>query len=86
MAGSKATATCAAEGSEPIRFEWLKDGQPVNMESVNIGRGDVMSTILFKSLRSTHAGNYSCVASNGFGSDTFTAQLSVQSESLVGRV
>ena len=39
-----------------------------------------MTSILIKSVGASHSGNYTCVAHNSFGSDKFTARLSVKCE------
>ena len=77
------TATCVAGGSGPFKYEWLKDGSVIAKDLVNVVSGDEMSTILFRSISASHSGNYTCVAHNSFGSDRFTARLSVQCESAV---
>ena len=73
-------ANCIARGSSPIRFQWLKNDRVLSKETASISVTDDLSTIHFKSLQATHAGNYTCIASNDFGSDSFTARLRVLSE------
>ena len=80
-AGDSVTVVCVAKGSSPVRYEWSKDGLAFSRETASIVASDELSTIHIKSLQATHAGNYTCTASNAFGSDSFSARIRVQSES-----
>ena len=40
------------------------------------------SSLGIKDASSDHSGNYTCVVSNAYGSESFTARLSVRCESL----
>ncbi|KAK8785225.1 hypothetical protein V5799_008408 [Amblyomma americanum] len=59
---------------------WLKDGMEiVNSDRVSVStqfKGTV--ALLIAHLRPEDVGNYTCVASNSFGTDTFTAPLVVR--------
>ena len=79
-AGDSVAANCIARGSSPIRFEWLKDSHVLSKETATISVTDYMSSIFINLVQATHAGNYTCITSNDFGSDSFTARLRVQSE------
>lgn len=77
--GERGSATCTIRsGDTPIQFKWKKDGQDI-VESANIETQSVKdSSLLFiKSVSSKNSGNYTCIVTNTFGSDKFTALLTV---------
>lgn len=77
--GERAKAFCTVQsGDTPIQFKWKKDGQDI-IESSNIETQSVKdSSILFiGSVSAKSSGNYTCLATNAFGSDKFTAALTV---------
>ena len=85
-AGERIVALCTpSQGSRPFRFAWQKDGRNLEQRpDVQVFvQADVSSSIVFESLRLQDAGNYSCIVSNDFGSDKFTASLAVKCESLL---
>lgn len=61
-----------------MQFKWMKDGQDI-VESSNIEMQSVKdSSILFiESVNAKSSGNYTCIVSNAFGSDKFSAVLTV---------
>ena len=76
--GDKAVVSCIATGSLPIRFEWLKGGHAFSKDIASLVTSEDLSTIHIKTLQATHADNYTCTASNDFGSDSFTTRLRVK--------
>lgn len=77
--GERSSAICTIKsGDTPIQFKWKKDGQDI-VESTNIETQSVKdSSILFiKSVSAKNSGNYTCIVSNAYGSDKFTAVLTV---------
>ena len=74
--------TCSIlTGDAPIRVEWYKDSLPLDVASLNIHRnemGDLGSSLVFRSVGPSHAGNYTCFARNRAGEDSFTAQMIVR--------
>lgn len=75
--------TCSIlTGDSPIHVEWHKDGQLLDLASLNIHRnemGDLGSSLVFRSVGPSHAGNYTCIAHNRVGEDRFTAPMIVRS-------
>ena len=75
--------TCSIlTGDSPIHVEWHKDGQLLDLASLNIHRnemGDLGSSLVFRSVGPAHAGNYTCIAHNRVGEDRFTAPMVVRS-------
>uniref|UniRef100_T1K1W5 Uncharacterized protein n=1 Tax=Tetranychus urticae TaxID=32264 RepID=T1K1W5_TETUR len=69
--------TCVvSNGEKPIKFEWFKDGNPMeSKDEVNIKHHEMYSFLELKNLKSKHIGNYTCLARNRFGTDSFTSKL-----------
>lgn len=80
-AGDKISASCLVSGSSPVKINWLKDDIPLSPSTAKVITEDDISTIVFKSVGAAQTGNYTCVAENSFGSDRFSARLSVKCES-----
>lgn len=61
-----------------MKFLWKKDGQDI-VESSNIEIQSIKdSSFLFiESVTAKSSGNYTCIVTNSFGSDKFTATLTV---------
>ena len=78
--GEKTSVTCMATGGTPMKFKWLKNGSDVSSSTVTIINSEELSTIFIKNISPSHPGNYTCVVENSFGSDRFTASLSVKCE------
>ncbi|GIY67330.1 titin [Caerostris darwini] len=78
--GDTASITCALmRGTQPVKLKWLKDGKPLeNRQTVNIISNEGVSNLIIKSIDETSVGNYTCVASNSFGTDNFTVFLKVK--------
>ncbi|XP_074593981.1 cell adhesion molecule Dscam1-like [Brevipalpus obovatus] len=67
------------KGSLPVQFEWLKDGKIIQTSSkIEVDTSKKSSDLLLQSLAMSDAGNYTCRASNSFGSDQSTSQLIVE--------
>jgi hypothetical protein len=58
--GKSVTLTVTAVGTEPLGYQWQKDGTPLV--------GATGSSLLLTNLQATNAGNYSVVISNDYGS------------------
>ena len=70
------------EGTPPFRIEWSKDGQAIrSSEHVRIMGEEEDSVLSIKSTKESDTGNYTCLAKNAFGSDSFTSQLAIQGKS-----
>ncbi|XP_053206683.1 cell adhesion molecule DSCAM-like isoform X6 [Panonychus citri] len=66
----------ALDGEKPIHFEWLKDGQPINQNHDNVIRNHDMGSLLeLRNMKRDHIGNYTCLARNHIGTDSFTSTL-----------
>ncbi|XP_076859373.1 hemicentin-1 isoform X2 [Brachyhypopomus gauderio] len=74
--GSMVTLTCEAHGVPPPTLVWLKDGQPLSLHH-NLLLDGQETRFQLPSVEPTHAGLYSCVASNQAGSSTKTFNLTV---------
>nr|XP_042912472.1 Down syndrome cell adhesion molecule-like protein Dscam2 [Parasteatoda tepidariorum] len=79
--GERASTICSVRsGDRPIEFKWKKDGQPLSVSStVNIQSFEDSSLLFIKSVDSGSSGNYTCIVTNSFGKDQYTATLVVTS-------
>lgn len=59
---------CKAEGSQPISYKWTKDGNPLSLKKYEAHE----YTLTIESLAISDDGNYTCTASNSFGSNSYT--------------
>lgn len=92
--GQRYNVLCTViKGDAPLEIEWLKDGVPLfaekssskstptHLKGVTVSQVTEFSSMLnFASLRSEHAANYTCRATNVAGSFNHTAQMIIQSE------
>jgi hypothetical protein len=79
------TVTLAARvsGSEPLIYQWFRDGVPVH-DDPRV-RGSTNATLLIDSAHLSDSGSYSLRAQNGYGTtNTDPAQLIVNSNMIVG--
>ena len=69
------------EGSQPLFFEWSKNGQSIKSRpdvKYRIDNLDMSSTLSIKSIDRIDAGNYSCLVKNSIGSDSQTVLLIIK--------
>ena len=69
------------EGSQPLFFEWSKNGQSIKSRpdvKYRIDNLDMSSTLSIKSIDRVDAGNYSCLVKNSMGSDSQTVFLIIK--------
>ncbi|CAG2103309.1 unnamed protein product [Medioppia subpectinata] len=73
---------CAAEeGSMPFQFKWLFNGQSLPMAADSHRRIDMQnrsSTLAIDGVHKRDSGNYKCLVSNGFGTDSQSILLTVK--------
>jgi len=73
-----------SQGDLPIEFTWSKDGKRISKDdpwtdNIEISTLDPFSTLLrFSSLSASHAGIYTCLATNPASQTQFSARLVVQ--------
>ncbi|KAH6921921.1 hypothetical protein HPB50_006466 [Hyalomma asiaticum] len=85
--GHAIAVTCiASQGTQPLHFEWLKDGRPLPVRegSKAISRMVTasVSVLTVLDVGAEDVGNYTCAASNAVGRDSFTAELVVAAPKL----
>jgi len=84
--GMRAVISChILEGDLPVTFRWERNGQPLNEQSLGAStrRLDEYSTsLIIEHITSSHSGNYTCVAQNVAGSESFTVPLTVNGKVL----
>ena len=54
--GSSVTLNCTADGSDPISYQWFKDGSPI--------QGENRDTLVFDPVMYNDYGVYHCVVNN----------------------
>lgn len=78
--GGSTQATCSlVSGDKPIQFTWHKDNLPIpsalKVEQKNM---DFFSLLIIHELTSSHSGEYTCRATNDFGTVSHSAALIVK--------
>ncbi|XP_077487055.1 cell adhesion molecule Dscam1-like isoform X7 [Amblyomma americanum] len=78
--GSRASATCfTTSGTHQVTMSWLKDGNDISaVKNVFVETKRGVSLILIEPVEVSNAGNYTCIAKNRAGFDSYTAVLDVQ--------
>lgn len=79
-AGNTVQVACTVvEGDKPLRISWnfYGEGLSSNMGISTMPVGDSMNVLFISSVAPSNRGNYTCVATNFAGLDSFTAQLLV---------
>ncbi|XP_023228378.1 Down syndrome cell adhesion molecule-like protein 1 homolog isoform X2 [Centruroides sculpturatus] len=78
--GDRFIAFCGVRaGDPPLTFQWSKNGKSL-IESSHVvihRQGDFSTNLIIAAVKGTDSGNYTCMASNKFGSDSFTTKLLV---------
>lgn len=84
-AGQRVLIPCGLqEGSLPVKFEWLKDGKLIQpSKNVDIDASKRFSTLILDFLSMMDAGNYTCRASNSFGTNQAHSHLTVEGKPIV---
>ncbi|XP_074605506.1 cell adhesion molecule Dscam1-like isoform X2 [Brevipalpus obovatus] len=67
------------QGDPPFAFRWFKDDQVIDspVNSVITRTDDFSSDLTFNRVSPRHNGNYTCVVSNSYASDSHSAHLNV---------
>ncbi|XP_023225215.1 Down syndrome cell adhesion molecule-like protein Dscam2 [Centruroides sculpturatus] len=78
-AGQSAKILCTViQGSDPVNFEWSKDGQEItSSNNIEITTLKDISILIINSIGVKDSGNYTCTATNNFGSINHTSLLAV---------
>ena len=80
--GSTFQVLCSIEeGSEPLFFEWSKNGQTIRTSpdvKYRIENSKISSALTIDKVNRLDAGNYSCLVKNGIGSDSKNLYLNVK--------
>lgn len=78
--GDTVTATCTMlKGDSPIQIEWALNGEPISHDysDISIATSRRVSLLTIDAVTASHAGEYTCMASNAAGGTSFTATLAV---------
>ena len=69
------------QGSQPLFFEWFKNGQPIKPGpgvKFEFENSKKFSTLNIERIDKEDAGNYSCLVKNVYGSDSIHVSLTVK--------
>lgn len=81
-AGTYPTFTVQAAGTEPLAFQWFKDGEPLSGSGYS---GYLTNALTVNYARKTNEGSYCVVITNSYGSITSSnATLTVQDPAIAG--
>uniref|UniRef100_A0A3P9M5Z2 Hemicentin 1 n=1 Tax=Oryzias latipes TaxID=8090 RepID=A0A3P9M5Z2_ORYLA len=75
---------CDASGIPPPNLSWLKNGQPINSESLEMHISSGGSKLQIARLQLSDGGTYTCVASNVEGKARKSYHLTIQPPSITG--
>ncbi|XP_047359023.1 Down syndrome cell adhesion molecule-like protein Dscam2 isoform X4 [Vespa velutina] len=78
--GQTVTATCTIlQGDQPIQMEWALNGKPISHDypDISIATTKRVSLLTIEAVTASHAGEYTCIASNVAGGTSYTATLAV---------
>lgn len=78
--GETVTATCTIlKGDQPIQIEWALNGQPISHDfsDITVVTSKRVSLLTIDAVTASHAGEYTCVATNAAGGTSFSASLAV---------
>lgn len=76
------------DGDSPIQIKWFKDKEELNElskldDQVELLQNDELgSSLLFRRVLQQHTGNYTCTATNHFGSTSYSSFMSVKGKSI----
>lgn len=86
--GDTVTATCTMlKGDPPIQIEWALNGEPISHDysDISIATSRRVSLLTIDAVTASHAGEYTCMASNAAGGTSFTATLAVNGTQIYTR-
>lgn len=78
--GDTVTATCTIlKGDSPIQIEWALNSEPISSEypDISIVTSKRVSLLTIDAVTASHAGDYTCTASNVAGGTSYIASLAV---------
>lgn len=78
--GETVTATCTIlKGDQPILIEWALNGESISHDfsDITIATSKRVSLLTIDAVTASHAGEYTCVASNAAGGTSYSASLAI---------
>ncbi|XP_076371571.1 cell adhesion molecule Dscam1-like isoform X15 [Tachypleus tridentatus] len=78
--GEQVQITCGVKaGDDPLEFVWLKDSTPLETKDFwTIHNHPRVSLLIINNVKVTISGNYTCLARNRFGEESYTSELQVK--------
>lgn len=82
--GDLAGITCTIKrGSLPIKFKWLHNGQEIHSHSkYKITSLEASSQFFIGQIQASDIGNFTCIASNDYGTDSKTENVFMEGKIL----
>lgn len=76
--GHNIVVTCAVmKGKTPLKFMWLKDGKSLR-DAATVNNLEKASNLFIDPVMKSSSGNYTCVAENAIGRNSYSALLNVK--------
>ncbi|XP_054724339.1 cell adhesion molecule Dscam2-like [Uloborus diversus] len=77
--GERGSAVCTIRsGDRPLQFQWKKAGRDISQDpNIEIQSVKDSSFLIIESVTAQNAGNYTCIVTNSYGTDKYTATLTV---------
>ncbi|XP_031562081.1 fibroblast growth factor receptor 2-like isoform X2 [Actinia tenebrosa] len=69
--------SCLADGAQPIKYHWLKDGKEIQKRRLDPYMSTTLSYLKLKEMVPRDNGKYTCVVSNAYGTINHTYTLHV---------
>lgn len=66
-------------GKSPAKYQWYRNGKILKeTENIHVDSNEKFSTLVIDPVEETSVGNYTCSVRTNFGSDNYSAYLSVK--------
>lgn len=73
-----------SKGDNPLNISWMINNKKIqSYPGIVINNMKRVSLLTIESVRASHAGNFSCVASNSAGSSIYSAELNINGSYLI---
>ena len=71
-------------GTLPVHFQWLHNGKEIQSHSkYKITNSEISSQFFIGKIQATDIGNFTCMATNAFGTDSVTESVSMEGKIII---